>query len=223
MKILKLTPLRRGKQQNTRFTRTLTLRNRKKLVCGFTLIETLVALSVFSMSVLALIVILSQGLTNVSYAKQKVIAEYLAQEGIEYIRNMRDTYMLYSTTGDAGWNAFYSKLTNSGASCQDENNDNDDTGCYFNADNIFLGGSMPITQTLFMACYYPTCSEVSLLFDSSNGAYNYSFGVDSGFSRQIKIKQISSAEIEVSSIVYWNQGSGLYNISFTENLFNWIE
>ncbi|OGI85635.1 hypothetical protein A3A01_01305 [Candidatus Nomurabacteria bacterium RIFCSPLOWO2_01_FULL_39_17] len=215
-----------SKQKNTGFTHTLTSRSKKKLVCGFTLIETLVAVSIFSISVLALVIILSQGLTNVFYAKQKVIAEYLSQEGIEYIRNMRDTYMLYSATGDAGWKAFYSKLTNSGASCQDENNDNDDNGCYFNVDAIFsfpANTPMPITQMLLSACYYPTCSEVPLLFNSSTGAYNYSSGADSGFSRQIKINQINSAEIEVFSTVYWNQGSGPHSISFKENLFNWIE
>lgn len=190
----------------------------KTKISGFTLIETLVAVSIFSTSVLTLMIILSQGLTNISYAKQKIRAEYLSGEGIEYIRNMRDTYMLYSATGEAGWNAFYSKLISSGASCQNSN------GCYLNADNVFSSvDPMPMTKILLTACYYSTCSEAPLLYDGSTGGYNYSSGINSGFSRQINIVQISNAEIKVSSTVYWNQASGLHSISFTENLFDWIE
>ena len=58
---------------------------------GFTLIETMVALAIFSVSVVSLIVMTSQGVANVSLAKNKLIASYLAQEGIEVVRNNRDS------------------------------------------------------------------------------------------------------------------------------------
>src|SRR3989344_5287897 len=73
---------------------------------GFTLVETLVALSIFSVSILGLLVALSQGLADTGYAKKKVAAAYLAQEGIEYIRNMRDTFMIYSNDPQTGWEDF---------------------------------------------------------------------------------------------------------------------
>ena len=74
---------------------------------GFTLVETLVAISIFSMSILGLLSILSGGISNTGYAKQKIIAGYLAQEGIEYVRNMRDTSMLYNAIDPQhGWDAF---------------------------------------------------------------------------------------------------------------------
>src|SRR3989338_963368 len=63
-------------------------KNRKS---GVTLVEGLVAVSIFPLSVLAMLVSLGQGLSNIDYAKKKLIAEYLAQEGIEYVRNLRDT------------------------------------------------------------------------------------------------------------------------------------
>jgi Tfp pilus assembly protein PilV len=60
------------------------------------LIETLVAVSIFSLSILSLMAVLAQGISDTNYAKQRIIAAYLAQEGIEYVRNMRDTYVLFA-------------------------------------------------------------------------------------------------------------------------------
>ena len=71
---------------------------------GFTLVETLVAISIFSMSIIALMSILGGGISNTNYAKMKISASYLAQEGIEYVKNMRDTSALYG--GASGWNDF---------------------------------------------------------------------------------------------------------------------
>ena len=53
---------------------------------GFTLVEMLVAVSIFTASILALLGILAQGISNTGYAKRKMIASYLAQEGVEYMK-----------------------------------------------------------------------------------------------------------------------------------------
>lgn len=74
---------------------------------GFTLVETLVAVSIFTVSLLALISLLASGISDTNYAKQKLTASYLAQEGVEYLRNLRDNEVLYNpTSGDAGWTVF---------------------------------------------------------------------------------------------------------------------
>ncbi len=76
---------------------------------GFTLVETLVAISIFSVSILSLMSVLTNGIANINYAKQKVVAEYLAQEGIEHTRNIRDTSVLYDgVSAQNGWNTFVS-------------------------------------------------------------------------------------------------------------------
>ena len=75
-----------------------------KLNTGFTLVETLVAVSIFSISILGMMSVLGSSIANTNYAKRKIIATYLAQEGIEYIRNMRDTAVLYN--GGGNWNSF---------------------------------------------------------------------------------------------------------------------
>jgi type II secretory pathway pseudopilin PulG len=71
---------------------------------AFTLVETLVAISIFTISILGLISVLASGISDTGYAKKKISATYLAQEGIEYTRNIRDTHVLYG--GSTGWNDF---------------------------------------------------------------------------------------------------------------------
>ena len=191
---------------------------------GFTLVETLVAISIFTISILALLAVLTQGVTSTYYARQKIVASYLAQEGIEYMRNMRDTFVLYDITlpnpAQHGWDAFNSKIAPSpGALCASEN------GCYFDDRNvIFNKTAMPITDLILTACTSSTCANGALNYNSATGRYNYDVsGVNSGFTRQIKITQISLNETKISSTVYWTQGSGAYSISFSESLYNWIE
>ena len=134
---------------------------------AFTLVETLVALAIFSMSVVTLMVVLGQGIGNTTYAKNKMIAAYLAQEGIEYVRNMRDTSALRNLSDTLfGWGSF--------------------------RDSSLVPSLLP----------------------------NYS---DSSFTRTITKTTINADEIKISSTVYWNPGSGTQRITFSEDLFNWIE
>lgn len=189
------------------------LKKINKLNQGFTLVETLVALSIFSMSILAIMSLLADGISDTGYAKQKMAATYLAQEGIEYIRNMRDTFMLYSDTPQAGWTNFNIKLTN--ASCQPN------FGCYFNPDNLFsLAPPMQMTKMTLTAC---GSSCPTLLYDATTGKYGYASGINSGLVRKIEFNQISANETKIFLTVFWTQGSLSYRITFSETLFNWIE
>ena len=130
---------------------------------GFTLVETLIAISIFSVSIITMMSILGTGISNTNYAKEKMIASYLAQEGIEYVRNKRDYYVLYPVNGN--WTNF-------------------------------------------------------ITFMSTNPTYPSS---DSNFTRIISMTQINSNEVKIFSTVSWTQGSGPLSITFSENLFNWVE
>ena len=61
---------------------------------GFTLIETLVAVSLLSVSIVAPMALTTQSLTAAYYARDQVTAFNLAQEGIEAIRAIRDGQIL---------------------------------------------------------------------------------------------------------------------------------
>jgi Tfp pilus assembly protein PilV len=131
---------------------------------GFTLVETLVAVTIFTFAILALMSVLASGISNTNYAKQKMTASYLAQEGVEYLRNIRDTHVLYD--GSSGW----------------------------------------------------------VNFESDPAAASYPSPVDfPGFTRTVLLQAISSDEVRISSTVSWVQSSGNYSVTFSENLFNWIQ
>jgi len=70
---------------------------------GFTLVETLIAISIFSVSIVSMMSVLGGGVSDINYAKSKMTAIYIAQEGIEYVRNQRDNYVLYN---ENGWEKF---------------------------------------------------------------------------------------------------------------------
>jgi len=57
---------------------------------GFTLLEALVAISILMVAVAAPITIAQKGLSSATYSKNQMIASYLAQDVIEYIKNKRD-------------------------------------------------------------------------------------------------------------------------------------
>jgi len=185
-----------------------------KVKSGFTLVETLVAVSIFTISILALLVVLTQGISDTIYAKEKITASYLAQEGIEYMRNIRDTFVLYDAAdSQTGWNAFNNKLVS--ASCATP------FGCYFDDQNInYASQTQPMVGITLTAC---GTSCPTLLYDGVTGKYGYEAGTDAGFIRKIEIIQISGDETKIFSTVSWVQGSGVYSITFSENLFNWIE
>ncbi len=70
---------------------------------GFTLIETLFAILIFSTALVSLMAIAGKGIAAASAAREQTVAHYLAQEGLEVARNMRDENWLATTA----WNTAF--------------------------------------------------------------------------------------------------------------------
>src|SRR3989344_6315966 len=145
--------MKKNNKLNKSFTRT-----------GFTLVETLVAISIFTTSILGLMSVLASSISSSDLVKQKIIASYLAQEGIEYVRSMRDTYVLYGAANGEDWNSFKGELN----SCRLDNN-----GCG-------IDSSVPMTDNDFIFQCPPT-SKCALFLNNGNYAANSTIGADSGF------------------------------------------
>jgi len=188
------------------------LKQKNKKEKGFTLIETLVALSIFLVSVIGIMSVLSGGLTDINSAKKKMTASFLAQQGVEYIRNMRDTYVLYSSLSSVGWTDFNAKIL----PCMSTG------GCYLSDENLsFLDPLMPITGIEINQC---TSNCPVIYFDDSNGKFN-SFpasGSATSFIRTIEAKNITPDEINIIVKVSWGQNNS-NSITLSESLFNWYE
>ncbi|MDQ3076058.1 MAG: prepilin-type N-terminal cleavage/methylation domain-containing protein [bacterium] len=181
---------------------------------AFTLIETLVAISVFTGAILGIMGVLSNNLADINYAKRKVIATYLAQEGVEYFRNMRDTFVLNQDATSSGWNDFLVKI----ADCEKTQGS---SGCYFRDEMDYTDNNSPITGPLFgiVPCLNGVCE--SLKYNTTVGSYGYTGLTDSGFTRTINTAIVNDHEIQIYSTVSWSHAGRSSSVSFSENLFNW--
>ncbi len=71
---------------------------------GFTLLEALVAISILMVAVVTPITIAQKGLTSAVYTKSQMVASYLAQDAIEFIKNKKDVNVIAARTDDGvGW------------------------------------------------------------------------------------------------------------------------
>ncbi|MFH1820418.1 MAG: prepilin-type N-terminal cleavage/methylation domain-containing protein [Candidatus Nealsonbacteria bacterium] len=78
---------------------------------GFTLIEVVIALFIISMGTLAAFSLMQQALAFTSVSSSRLTAAYLAQEGVEITRNLRDNNWLQELAWDQG-------LTSCGFGCE---------------------------------------------------------------------------------------------------------
>jgi prepilin-type N-terminal cleavage/methylation domain-containing protein len=175
---------------------------------GFTLIETLVAITIFTVSITALISISAKGVFDANFAKNKLTASYLAQEGIELARNYADSRSL------------------GGVSIADSMND------------ICSGQGFPCDVQVDVLSYDPQSSGggfipcsggdeftgCSYLWYGSDGFYTYQvMGDNSIFSRKITISKLELPDegYKIKSEVGWKQGEVQKDISFIIFLYDW--
>jgi prepilin-type N-terminal cleavage/methylation domain-containing protein len=158
---------------------------------GFTLIETLVAISILVTVIIATSSAAATGLSASIYSRDQVTAFYLAQEGIESVRNVRDQNGLSGSSWLTGLSA-----------CET------DDGC--NVD-VITGD--------IAACDQSGCPVLTK--DSTTGMYGYDGDETTPFTRTIKITPVSSDEVSVMVTVSWSKGTSNRNFHIRENLMNW--
>ena len=171
---------------------------------GFTLIETLVAVSLLSLAVVAPMSLAATSLSTAYYARDEVTAFHLAQEAIESVRSVRDSNILKNGFGTQ---------TDILASIPDSTPFVVDT-----RDN-----SMDAS-----VCVSGVCPQI----ESDGNLYGYGHGasgwVKTRFTRTVRATTVRSEsgvpqEIRVSVTISWKT-SGFQTRTFTisENLFRWI-
>ncbi len=176
---------------------------------GFTIIETLVALSIFTVSILGLLTVTAQGVSDTNFSKNKFIASYLAQEGIEMVRNMRDTSIL---SGNTWTNSFHQGSPYNLNECYPTGVS---AGCDINSKTL-IAFQCPISPGICSNLGYDLVSGFY-----SSGPFDQS-SKDSGFNRLITLKDVNDHEVQVTTTVYWTQGASTKSVTLTENIFDWI-
>ncbi len=166
------------------------------VVCGgFTLVETLIAISILLVSIVGPLTIASRGLTTASFARDQVTAFYLAQEAAEVVRNKRDNNALLGISWDSGLSECV------GQSC-------------------IIDATKDIEDSEAIQSCVGVCGVIKQ--DAVSGLYGYTPSwVDSKFTRTMTMSQINSGEIQLTISIAWSNGSINKTFSIQENLLDW--
>jgi prepilin-type N-terminal cleavage/methylation domain-containing protein len=158
---------------------------------GFTLVEALVAITILVVSIAGPITIASKGMASAVFAKDQIVAFYLAQESVEYIRNKRD-----------------------------ENNINNDDWLTGLSDCIDANiCTVDIQNNTITKCPSGVCPV--LKYDDNNGFYNYSTGNDSNFTRSVSIATINVKEVAITTTLSWKTGVIDKTFTVKEHVLDW--
>ncbi len=171
---------------------------------GFTLIETLAAITLLSVAIVAPMSLASRSLSASYYSRDQVTAYYLAQEAIESIRNIRDGNVLQivQSSNPASINLF-----------QDIPLD--------------VNFTVDARKTNSITAINQNCSPACPALQTDGTLYGYNAGwTDTHFTRTVRVTQISGSpnELRVTVTVAWKTGAFQErSFSIAENMYRWIQ
>lgn len=200
---------------------------------GFTLMESMVAIFILMLAITGPMVFAQNGLRAAFLSRDQITAFFLAQDAIEYVKNVRDGNVIdivkSSTAPIDGWlglsnsplnnlcvssdglkSCSIDTLSGNIASCSS----NSVTGCIDDAD----------TKTYTPLNYFNNGSQSYFTAQNANGG-NIK---PSLFAREVTIKKINhngnlNIEAEITVKIRWksHEGVGVREIVVKENIFNW--
>lgn len=171
---------------------------KNKTKFGFTLIETLIAVTILLIAVVGPIALIGDSIRKMYYARDEALAINLAQEGIEMVRQVRDSNMLSGS-------AWLTTLAD---------------GTYMIDAGNFMAGS-PSTFVIYCGA---VCIPQPIYIDSATGLYRQgTVFTSTRFSRIVTISGagLPANERQVTSTVTWLTGGSTGSVSVSEYVFSW--
>jgi prepilin-type N-terminal cleavage/methylation domain-containing protein len=175
---------------------------------GFTLVELLVAISILSIAILAAFTAVRGSFQSNAFVEDQIIGSYLAQEGLEFVRNLRDengikNIRAMETGGTYNW------LTG----MTQQNSD----PCYFGKTCTI---DSPLKTLTSCSGAHETCPV--LKFDSVSGLYGYTSGwASTKYTRSLVFTSVSATEVQATVTVSWSGQGITKSITVSELLKNW--
>lgn len=175
---------------------------------GFTLIETLVAISILLIAVVGPMSFMGDSLSQIYVARDQAVASNLAQEGIEGVRQIRDSKLLerwIAGTSAAGYVAPATPIWDEPIT----QNPNCATGC-----------TLEVSPSPALTLCSGACTGV--LYRTSTGAFTHisTGNTQTQFSRLMRATIINTNEITVISTVTWRASNGtMKKVEIQEDLF----
>jgi type II secretory pathway pseudopilin PulG len=179
---------------------------------AFTLVETLVAITVFLLVIIGPMTIASKGLQNAFFANEQTTATFLAQEALESVIRLRDENALDVLDGGAGSDDTWEWLGDLPAGCQNTN-----VRCGY--DPTVSGPNMyfPCTGDDCLVRVRPNpVGNKPRFFGHGGGGWS-----DSIYTRKLYLEEVSSGKVKIEVTVSW--GTTLFSgNSRTVTLQSWI-
>ena len=183
---------------------------------GFTIIETLIAITILMIAISGPLVVASKGSAGAITARDQMIASYLAQESMETIKNLRDNNIANPV--------FTSWLTglNISSTCYATNHSCDASS--LDSPAILSGGATMLTLADGTTTYP--------LYISANGYYshNSSNATQTIFTRYFYLSAVGGSgpcvennaqnECTANVVVLWNEGSTPYSVNISSEMTN---
>lgn len=164
---------------------------------GSYIIEALVAISLVFVGLLGVFGLITRSTNMNKDVQNRVVATYLAGEGIEVIKNIIDTNVEgYNKKGAPVWNA---KLRDGNYQVQYDTN----SGVI---ESLYLGNSSSTTP---------------LSLNKSNGRYSYLGGETTIYFRTVRVEGVGGDKLRTSSFVDWTTDGKNYSVFLQDTFTNW--
>ena len=188
---------------------------------GFTLIETLVAISILTLTMAAPFYAIEQSITAADVSRDELTGSNLAQEGVEYVRAIRDGNYLFVRSNPGSTQSWMFRLDGTGVST---------TNCF--APNFCSVDANPAASSAIVS--YPSAASI-LPLNITNISYLYTQQTNGGvtptpFTRTLQLSCTAAGpcvpsaaqEVEVTVTVKWITRNIPYTTTITEYLDNWL-
>lgn len=168
---------------------------------GLTLIETLVAITILTVAIVAPMSLTIQSLAASYYARDQVVAFHLAQEAIESVRAARDANILKIALAEVD------------VSCSPVS-----ILCGIPIDTDFTVDTRDNSMTV--------CTGVCPNLQTDGNLYGYETGwVDTNIRRTVHASYTPGAsdEITLNVTVYWQSGNKTRTFTLSSQLYRWLD
>lgn len=170
--------------------------NNTKLHGGFTFVETLVAIAILLIAVVAPLSLTYQSLAASRVARNQITASFLAEEALEYARAVRDS----NVVGGLSWLSGLSE-------------------CLV-AEGCIIDTTASAISDEVASCDAGGCPP--LLYNLETAIYGHDTGTPSPFTRTIHIEErIPDQEAYISVLMSWPDGLVTRSVLLDEYIFNW--
>ena len=160
---------------------------------GFSLIEVITSIFILTVGVGGAFSLIYQTLSAVYSVRSELTDSFLAQEGIEVVKNLRDNAWLESRAATS--TSWLSNLSE-------------------------VGGDYELD---YSTQYLSQADNSTYMKIDSSGLMNYSSGDLTTFIRSVSLSNVSTSTVNVVITVEWQAGGKSHTLEIVEDITNWYE